>query len=71
MKPLIDAGSEAPAYAAVSLTGDTAALILNGQPIYERELEPTNQRTFGLFHYADQTNLWVREVVNGGGDALG
>lgn len=47
----------------LTLTGDTAALTLNGTLIYERPLEPMNQRTFGLFHYADQTDARVRNVV--------
>lgn len=48
---------------AVELRGDTLRLTLNGQLIYERPLEVTNQRTFGLFHYADQTEVRVRNVV--------
>jgi len=48
---------------AVTLRGDTVHVVLNGQLIYQRELEPTNQRTFGLFHYADQTEARVRNVT--------
>jgi hypothetical protein len=48
---------------AVAIRGDTVALMLNGQSIYERPLEATNQRTFGLFHYADQTEVRVRNLV--------
>lgn len=47
----------------LSLIDDTIHLILNGQEIYERELEVTNQRTFGLFHFADRTELRVRNIV--------
>ena len=47
----------------LSLTGDTVNLELNGELVYERELEATNQRTFGLFHYADRTEAQVRNVV--------
>ncbi|MBW3599870.1 MAG: DUF1583 domain-containing protein, partial [Planctomycetes bacterium] len=47
----------------LSITGATAALELNGQLVYERELEPSNRRTFGLFHYADRTELRARNVV--------
>ncbi len=36
---------------------------LNGQAIYERTLEPTNRRAFGLFHYADATQARVRNVT--------
>ena len=46
----------------ITLTGDRADLHLNGQMIYSRLLEPTNQRTFGLFHYADQAELRVKNV---------
>ena len=45
------------------LTDDTVTLVLNDQAIYERALEPTNQRTFGLFHFADETQARVRNVV--------
>lgn len=46
-----------------SLRGDTVTLELNGELIYERLLEVTNQRTFGLFHYSDQTEARVRNIV--------
>lgn len=45
------------------LSGDTVTLSLNDQLVYERELEPTNQRTFGLFHFADETQARVRNIV--------
>jgi hypothetical protein len=47
----------------LSLSGDTITLNLNGTPIYERKLESSNQRTFGLFHYADETSVRVRNVT--------
>jgi tetratricopeptide (TPR) repeat protein len=47
----------------LSLAGDTATLALNDTVVYERKLEPTNQRFFGLFHYADETEVRVRNVV--------
>lgn len=47
----------------LSVTGDRVALQLNDQPIHERTLEPTNQRSFGLFHYADETQVRVRNVT--------
>jgi len=47
----------------LDLTGDTVVLSLNGQPICQRDLEPTNMRTFGLFHYADQTEVRVRNIT--------
>ncbi len=46
----------------VNLKGDVIQLILNGLPIAERKLEATNQRFFGLFHYADQQQLQVRNI---------
>ena len=47
----------------LTLDGDTVHLILNGRPIYQRTLESTNQRTFGLFHYSDHTEAHVRDVI--------
>ena len=47
----------------LSLAGDVVKLELNDELIYERKLELTNQRTFGLFHYADRTEALVRNVV--------
>jgi hypothetical protein len=46
--------------ASLSLAGDTVELRINQQLVYSRVLEPGNQRTFGLFHYADQTEARVR-----------
>jgi hypothetical protein len=45
------------------LKGDVVTLALNDTPIYERSLEPTNQRNFGLFHYADETEARVRSIL--------
>jgi Domain of unknown function (DUF1583_N) len=47
----------------LSLAGDRVALELNDQAIYERTLEPINQRSFGHFHYADLTHVRVRNVT--------
>ena len=47
----------------LALVGDKVHLTLNGQKVYERELEPTNPRTFGLFHYADQSEARVRGLT--------
>ena len=47
----------------LSLAGDVVSLFLNDQHIYERKLEASNQRNFGLFHYADQSQAVVRNVV--------
>lgn len=47
----------------VTLIGDTVSLFLNDVHIYERRLEVTNQRNFGLFHFADQSQAVVKDVV--------
>ncbi len=47
----------------VQIKGDRVTLELNGQPIYERTLEPENRRAFGLFHFADATQARVRNVT--------
>jgi hypothetical protein len=46
----------------LTLSGLRATLFLNGEAIYERPLENTNQRMFGLFHYADEAEVRVRNV---------
>ena len=48
---------------ALELKDDAVRLRLNDRLIYERPVEPTNQRTFGLFHYADQTDTLVRRAT--------
>lgn len=47
----------------LSLKGDIVSLALNGDLVYERALEPTNQRNFGLFHYADESEVRVRNIA--------
>ena len=47
----------------VVLNEQTITLELNGQPICETSIDPANDRVFGLFHYADQTEARVRNVV--------
>lgn len=47
----------------LTVHGDTVDLLLNNELVYQRNIEPTNQRHFGLFHYADQTELRVRNVT--------
>ena len=42
--------------------GDTLLIELNGDTIFTREIEPTNLRHFGLFHYANESNVRVRNV---------
>ncbi len=50
----------------IELCGDTVGLTLNGQLIYQRTLDANHRRTFGLFHFADQTDVRVRRVVHRG-----
>ncbi len=47
----------------LNLACDTVQLTLNDELVFERNLERTNLRTFGLFHYSDQTEAKVRNVV--------
>lgn len=47
----------------IAIEGDVARLTLNGTLVYERPMEPTNDLRFGLFHYRDQTDVQVRNVV--------
>jgi hypothetical protein len=47
----------------LALTGDTVSLTLNDVLVYERPIESANQRLFGFFHFADETEVWVRDVV--------
>ena len=47
---------------ALTVRGNTVDVALNGTPVFSRDLEPTNLRTFGLFHYAEQTEARVRNL---------
>ncbi|QDT09072.1 DUF1583 domain-containing protein [Stieleria marina] len=49
--------------AVVSFVGDTAKLLINGQAVKTLELSSSNRRTFGLFHFADQTDARVRDIT--------
>jgi hypothetical protein len=51
----------------LKLQGSVVRLSLNGELAYERPLEPTNLRSFGLFHYADQSEAQVRRITWRGG----
>jgi hypothetical protein len=48
---------------ALAVVGDTVTLRLNEVVVYERSIEPANQRDFGLFHYADEGEARVRHVT--------
>jgi len=47
----------------LSVTGDVVKAALNGIEVYERPIESTNQRFFGLFHYTDRTQARIRNVT--------
>src|SRR5262249_51239480 len=47
----------------LSLRGPMVTIELNGQVVYERNLEPTNQRTFGLFHFLGNSAVRVRNAL--------
>ena len=47
----------------IALRGDTAGIKLNGALIYERTLEPENDRRFSLFHFRDESGVQVRNAV--------
>ncbi len=48
---------------AIEVKGDVATIRLNGVEAAQRTLEPSNQRTFGLFHYPELSEVRVRRVV--------
>jgi hypothetical protein len=47
----------------VRLVGDSVTLLVNAETVFERELEPSIRREFGLFHFADQTEARARNLV--------
>jgi hypothetical protein len=49
--------------AAVALSGSQVSIRLNDVTVYERPLDPADGREFGLFHFADQTDVRVRAVT--------
>ena len=46
----------------IKIEGDTVQLTLNGQLILETDLYASNQRQFGFFHFANETEVKVRNV---------
>lgn len=46
----------------LEVIGNIVRIILNGTQVYEGNIPPDNDRTFGLFHYADQTAVRVRHL---------
>ena len=47
----------------LAIRGDEVTLKLNGEVVFARPIEPTNRRDFGLFHFADESEARVRDVV--------
>ena len=47
----------------VALAGDTLKLKLNDIEVYECPVATNIQRHFGLFHFADETDVRVKEVL--------
>ena len=47
----------------LSVKANTVTLDLNGQTVYERPLESSSGRQFGLFHFKDQTSAQARNLV--------
>jgi hypothetical protein len=50
---------------ALGVAGDVVTLVLNGETVFEGRPGPTppDRRSFGLFHYADRTDVRVRGVT--------
>lgn len=51
----------------VEVNGDVLRLILNGTRVFTTDIPQENDRTFGLFHYADRTVAKIRNVIWHGG----
>ncbi|MEX2138330.1 MAG: DUF1583 domain-containing protein [Pirellulales bacterium] len=47
----------------ITLRDDTAMIKLNGTLVYQRTLEPENDRRFSLFHYRNESGVQVRNAV--------
>ncbi len=47
---------------ALTVKGDSIELTLNGLLVFSGKIEPGNLRTFGLFHYAEQTEARIRNL---------
>ena len=50
----------------LAIAADMAKVAVNDVEVYERAVELTNQRLFGLFHYTDRTEARVRSMVHRG-----
>ncbi len=47
----------------INMAENSAHVLLNGSEIYEHRLGSTDNRMFGLFHYANRTAVEVRHIV--------
>ncbi len=47
----------------VSIQNDGVSLSVNGTEIFQFQLDESNHRQFGLFHFADQTGARVRNMI--------
>lgn len=47
----------------LELAGDRVKISVNERTVYDGDVHPTNDRTFGLFHYADQSEVRVRNMT--------
>ena len=47
----------------MQIVGDELTLKLNGVPIFVAPIAATNERTFGLFYFCDQSEARVRNVI--------
>ncbi|MBC7817401.1 MAG: DUF1583 domain-containing protein [Planctomycetaceae bacterium] len=45
-----------------AVKGDTLTIELNDEPVFSHAIEPTNLRHFGLFHYANESSVRVRNI---------
>ena len=50
----------------LAIVNEQVQLRLNGSLIFERPIEPTSDRRFGLFHFKGQTAVEAREIVLSG-----
>lgn len=50
-------------HAKLELEGSLASFYLNGELVFQRETEANNRRLFGLFRWAGETEVRVRNVV--------
>lgn len=48
--------------ASLSVIGNSVRISINGQKCFDMQIDDQDQRNFGFFHYADQTELRVRNV---------